>query len=58
VSEDVGNLVLPPRQNNLRTFVREAIEFRLKYESAEGWLAYSPLLQLHPDGVEVSWERE
>jgi hypothetical protein len=58
VSEDMGNLVLPFHQNNLRTNYRREVAFFLKYIAPEGWVSYSPQIQLRADGVPVLWARE
>jgi hypothetical protein len=58
LSEEMGNLALPARQDNLRTNYRREVGFYLKYIAPEGWVSYSPLIKLRPDGVPVIWARE
>jgi hypothetical protein len=58
LSEEMGNLALPASQDNLRTNYRREVAFYLKYLAPEGWVSYSPVIRLKPDGVPVIWARE
>jgi hypothetical protein len=58
ISEAVGNMPLPASQPGLRTNIRSGVDFYLRYAAPEGWISYSPLLHLEPDGEDLTWNRE
>jgi hypothetical protein len=57
VIEGMGSAVLPRTQKNFRVHMREDIDFYLRYDAPEGWITYSSLIHLAPDGMVVRWER-
>jgi hypothetical protein len=48
-----------PRTGAMKMLMTQNVKFRIRYESPDGWMTYSPalLLKMTPGSTEVTWER-
>ena len=52
---------MPPVGKRFNSYKGQTIHFRLKYESPEGWITYSPLLTIsisEKDYGRIQWQRD
>ena len=57
ISNSVGFNELILRKGKFRLFHIEEVMFRIRYESPENWITYSPLFKLISNDAPVVWER-